>query len=271
MEYKKDYPGVIHFEKRDHVAYLTFDNPKTLNALSYDIFSSLNEIFDAMEQDDDVWGVILTGAGRAFVAGADLKDPKLSVSDPAKIPPVERRESLLRIHNTLNRVADFPRPVIAAINGYALGGGAELGLCCDFRIGSSKAKVGFPEGVLGGIPGYTGPSRAVRIMGVTAAKEMIYDARHYTAQEALRLGYFSQVVEPEELMSTCEQFMARMLKSSPVSLKYGKIMCDRSTEMSLRSSLEFERLLIGTLGTTDDWKEGTAAFQERRQPRFVNH
>ena len=269
MEYKKEYPGVIHFEKKDHVAILTFDNPKTLNALSYDIFTSINEIFDSMYTDQDIWGVILTGAGRAFVAGADLKDPKLSVSDPSKIPPVERRESLLRIHMTLNKIAEFPRPVIAAINGYALGGGAELGLCCDFRIASSKAKIGFPEGILGGIPGYTGPSRAVRIMGVTAAKEMIFDARHYTAEEALRLGYLSQVVEPEELLPTCEAFMARMLKASPLSLKYGKLMCDRCAEMSLQSSLEFERLIIGTLGTSEDWKEGIAAFQERRTPEFI--
>lgn len=141
MEYKNEYPGVIHFEKKEHVAILTFDNPKTLNALSYDIFTSINEIFDA---------------------------------------------------------------------------------------------------------------------------------RHYTAQEALRLGYLSQVVEPEELMPTCEAFMARMLKASPLSLKYGKLMCGRCAEMSLQSSLEFERLIIGTLGTSEDWKEGIAAFQERRTPEFNN-
>ena len=268
MKYQSEYPGVIHFEQKGHLVILTFDNQKTLNALNYDMFSSINEIFDTMENDEDVWGVILTGAGRAFVAGADLKDPKLSVSDPSQIPPVARRESLRRIHESLSRVADFPHPTLAAINGYALGGGAELGLCCDFRFGSSKAKIGFPETKLGALPAYTGPSRAIRIMGVTATKEMMFTSKHYTAEEAMRLGYLSRICEPEELLTVAEEFMGEILKMAPQGVKYSKLLCDRSSEMSLRNSLEFERLLMCAVGTSEDFKEGTKAFAERRTPEF---
>lgn len=270
MEYKAEYPGIIHFEKKGSVAYLTFDNPKTLNALSVDIFASLNEIFDLMAQDDELRGVILTGAGRSFVAGADLQDPKLKVVDASDMPPVLKREQLKYVHDTMNKVANFERPVIAAINGYALGGGAELALCCDFRIASSKAKIGFPETKLGGIPGYTGPSRAVRILGVTAAKEMVFTSKHYTAQEAKELGFVSKVVEPEELMPACEDLMSMIVKQAPYGIKYGKLMCNKAAEMSLDACLEYERMICSVLQSTEDFAEGMRAFREKRAPEFHN-
>ena len=270
MEYQSEYPGKIHFQKKEHVAYLTFDNPKTLNALSLPMFSSINEIFDQMAQDDEIYGVIITGEGRSFIAGADLSDPSMKVTDPSNITPIARREQLLYIHRTLDKIAEFPHPVIAAINGYALGGGAELALCCDFRIASSKAKVGFPETHLGGFPGYTGPTRAMRILGVTVTKEMIYTGRHFTAQEALERGFVSKVTEPEELMSVCEEFMAQMTKQSPMGIKYGKLMCNRSLEMSPLASMEYERMLVSVVATSGDWAEGMAAFKEKRDPVFPN-
>lgn len=269
MEYKSEYPGVIHFEKKGPVAYLTFDNPKTLNALNPDMFASINEIFGQMAEDPQILGVILTGAGRSFVAGADLSDPKMSVSDPSKIRPIDRREQLRRIHETMNRVADFPRPTIAAINGFALGGGAELALCCDFRIASTKAKIGFPETRLGAIPAYTGPSRAVRILGIEAAKEMMYTAERYSAQEAKQLGFVRRVVEPEELMPACEELMGKIVKQAPNGVRYAKILCDRSLEMTLQNSLEYERLMMGTLGTTVDFAEAMNAYNEKRDPVFI--
>lgn len=267
-KYETDYPGTIHFEKKDHVAILTLDDPKTLNALSLDILGSLNVLFDTMAEDEDVLGVIITGAGRSFIAGANLKNGK--VTDPSQTSPIERREELYYIHSTLNKIANFPRPVIAAINGYALGGGAELSLCCDFRIASAKAKIGFPETKLGGMPGYTGPSRAVRILGVTAAKEMIYTAKNYTAQEAKELGFVSRVVEPEELLFACEEMMAEIVSRAPLAVKYSKILCNNSEEMSLGVSLEVERLITGVLGSTYDWGEGMKAFSEKRTPVFQN-
>lgn len=268
MNYLTEYPGTIHFEKKDHIAILTLDDPKTLNALSLDILGSLNVLFDAMAEDDDILGVIITGAGRSFIAGANLKNGR--VTDPSKITSVERREELFYIHNTLNKIAEFPRPVIAAINGFALGGGAELSLCCDFRFASTKAKIGFPEVKLGGMPGYTGPSRAIRILGVTAAKEMIYTAKNYTAEEAKELGFVSRVVEPEALLPACEEFMGTIVSRAPLAVKYSKIMCNRSQEMSLQSSVEVERLITGILGSTADWGEGMKAFAEKRTPVFQN-
>lgn len=270
MNYKSEYPGVIHFEKRDHVAYLTFDNPKTLNALSLSIFASINEIFDQLEQDDDVWGVVLTGAGRSFVAGADLSDPNLKVTDPSNMRPIAKRESLAYVHKSMNRVADYPRPVVAAINGYALGGGAELALCCDFRIASTKAKIGMPETHLGGFPGFTGPTRAMRILGPTITKEMIFSSKRYSAQEALQMGFVSKVVEPEELMPTVEEFMNQLMMQSPVGIKYAKLMCNRCMEMSPAASMEYERMLISVVASSEDWAEGMAAFVEKRDPVFPN-
>lgn len=270
MTYEAEYPGTIHFQKKGHVAYLTFDNPKTLNALSVPIFRSMNEIFDKMAQDDDIYGVILTGAGRSFVAGADLSDLDMKVTDPSNITPIARREQLLYIHKTLDKVAEFPHPVIAAINGYALGGGAELALCCDFRIASSKAKIGFPETHLGGFPGYTGPTRGVRILGVTVMKEMMYTGRHYTAQEAKEMGFVSKVVPPEELMTACEELMSQMTVQSPMGIKYSKLMCNRSLEMSPQASMEYERMLVSVVATSEDWAEGMAAFNEKREPKFPN-
>lgn len=268
--YLPTYLGAIHFEKKGHVAYLTFDNPKTLNALNLDTFASMNTLFDQMSMDEDIWGVILTGAGRSFVAGADLQDEKMKVSDPANIPPLPKREQLLNIHETFNKVARFPRPVIAAINGFALGGGAELALCCDFRIASTKAKIGFPETKLGAMPAYTGPSRAVRILGVTAAKEMIFTSKHYTAEEAKEMGFVSKVVEPDQLMAACEELMGQIIKQAPIAVKYSKIMCNNAAEMSLDVCLEHERLIASVLQTSKDFAEGVTAFKEKRDPVFCN-
>lgn len=268
MNYQTEYPGTIHFEQKDKIAILTLDDPKTLNALSLDMLASLNLLFDAMAEDDDILGVIITGAGRSFIAGANLKNGR--VTDPSQITAVERREELRYIHNTLNKIADFPRPVVAAINGFALGGGAELSLCCDFRFASSKAKIGFPETKLGGMPGYTGPSRVVRILGVTTAKEMIYTARNYTAEEAKELGFVSRVFEPEELLHACEEFLGTIVQRAPLAVKYSKIMCNHAQEMSMEVSVEVERLITGILGSTYDWGEGMKAFSEKRDPVFRN-
>ena len=266
MPYQEKYAG-IDFEIKGHVAYLTFNNPATLNALSYRIFESINLIFDEMKKDRNIWGVIITGAGRSFIAGADLKDmPKFDYFSLEGC-----RDDRVYIHNTYNKIAEFDRPTIAAINGYALGGGAELALCCDIRIASKTAKIGFPEAKLGGMAGYTGPSRAVRILGPAYALEMLMTGYHYPAEEVLHYGFLSKVVEPEDLMSTAEEIMGRILSKSPVAVKFNKVMVNKCQDMSYESSLEFERMICAILPECQDYAEGMAAFHEKRDPVFHNN
>ncbi len=268
MEYKSEYPGVVHFEKKGHVVYLTIDNPKILNALCDETLASLDYLFDVMAQDDDIWGVIITGAGRSFIAGADLSGPKLQVERYGDV--YKRRDFRKEVHDIFNKIAEFPHPTIAAINGFALGGGAELALCCDFRIASTKAKIGFPESKLGSFPDYTGPTRALRILGVTATKQMMYTGRHFPAEEAKELGFCSKVVEPDQLIPACEELMAQILDQAPLAVTYSKLMCNRGTEMSETASLEYERMLNIVLSTTEDRAEGLNAFYEKRKPEFKN-
>jgi enoyl-CoA hydratase len=264
LTYKEHYDG-IDFEIKGHVAYLTFNNPRTLNSLSYGVFMSINEIFEAMTGDDDVWGVILTGAGRSFVAGADLSDQRMQGANLSG--PVHTREVRRHIvHDSMRHVLDYERPVLAAINGYCLGGGAELAACCDFRIASTSAKIGYPEVRLGGIPAYIGVTQAMRIMSPANAREMLMTARHYTAAEAKELGFVSRVVEPEALMAEAENFMADIVQNAPIAVKYCKICADRGMEMSLDAGSEFECMIAAILATTEDSREGKAAFREKRPP-----
>ncbi len=247
---------------------MTINFPEKLNSLNVAVFRDLNDIFDAMKDDDEIWGVILTGAGRAFCAGADQTG----------MPPIEgnyiegfRRQLLENSHYTFKKIAEFPYPVLAAINGYALGGGAELALACDMRIISSTAKIGFPEPNLGGMACYGGPSRLPRLIGMARAKELFFTARHFTAQEAVEIGFASHMAEPGQLMELADKIMSDVVSRCPMSLRYIKIMLNRTMEMSLESSLEFERALAPITHTSEDRKEGQAAFREKRQPVFKNH
>lgn len=267
MEYKQNYEGV-DFAMKNHVAYITFNNPKTLNALSYGVFMSINEIFETMKKDNDVWGVILTGAGRSFIAGADLSDSRMQNADFSG-PVVLREVRRNIIHDSLRHILDFERPTIVAINGYCLGGGAELATCCDFRIASSTAKIGYPEVKLGGIPAYLGVTQAMRVMSPASAKEMLMTGKHYTAEEAKELGFVSKVVEPEKLMAAAEALMADITRNAPLAVKYSKICADRCMEMSLNSSSELECLVAAVLATTKDGKEGKDAFHEKRSPVWL--
>ena len=274
MSYKSEYPGLL-FEKKGHIAYITFNNPKVLNAISYFMFDSLNEVFDEMSKDRDVWAVILTGAGeKSFMAGADLKGDATKVADKSAQPyfPAEANRDFRKyIHATYNKIANFERPTVAAINGYCLGGGAELALCCDFRIASRNAKIGYPEVNIGGIAAYVGISRAARILGPTAAKEMLMSGKHYTAEEAKGLGFVRKVVEQNELIPACEEYLSEFLKRAPIAVKFTKIMVDRCLEMSYESSCEFERVLCSFVCGSDDYIEGVTAFKEKRPPEWKNN
>ena len=266
MSYKEEYKG-LRFEKNGHAARITFDSPHNLNALSYDVFRSINELFDEMRYDRDIWGVILTGAGRSFIAGADLA----GFPEPDYYRPEFYRDSLKYVHDTLNKIADFERPTIAAINGFALGGGAEVALCCDIRLASKTAKIGFPESRIGGTPLYTGPTRATRILGPTVTKLMIFTGRHFTAEEALQLGFVTYVYEPDELMERADELMAEIVSRGPMGNKFGKIMVDRCADMSYDASLEYQRLIHPVLFDSEDSREGIKAFLEKREYEFKNN
>lgn len=269
MEYKSEYPGVIHFELKDHVAYLKLDNPKTLNALSYDMFMSINEIFDNIAMDDEVWGVIITGEGRSFVAGADLSDKRMQ---GANFNGVGYQHNVRRhiIHDSMERVVNCEKPVIAAINGYCLGGGAELAACCDFRFADENAKIGYPEVKLGGIPAYLGVTMAMRIMNPASAKEMLFTAKKYTAAEAKELGFISRICPAGTVMDEAEKLMREILKNAPIAVRMCKICADKCLEMSKDAAYETEALITGFVYSTEDYKEGHVAFHEKREPQFKN-
>ena len=272
MAYKEKYEG-FDFEKKGHVAYLTMNDPKTLNSFSYNMMHSLNDLLDDMAEDREVWGVILTGAGeRSFCAGANLKGDagKGKAAFMGDFPLESNRDFRVFIHDTFHHLLRFDRPVIAAINGYALGAGAEIAACCDIRIASKNAKIGYPEVNVGGIAAYTGVTRAMRIMSNAAAKEMLFTGRHYPAEEAKELGFVSRVVEQEDLMATAEAIMADIVSKAPIAVKYSKMMCDRCVEMSTEASYEFERALVGITSESEDFVEGMKAFAEKRKPEFKN-
>lgn len=265
MAYRDKYDMIV-FEKKDQIAYIYIDNQAKMNALSVQVLASLNDIFGDMKQDRDLRAVIISGMGRSFVAGADLTG-----TPPIEINYAEgMRDFISYIHDTFNKIEQFDRPVIAAINGFALGGGAELALCCDFRIASTKAKIGFPEGGLGAMASYGGPTRLTRLVGTSIAKEFLFSSRHFSAEEAKERGFLNQVVEPEELIPTAEAFAKQFFKSGPIAVKYAKIMVNRCLEMSKDNSLEFERMITGVLSNTEDQKEGMLSFVEKRSPVYKN-
>lgn len=266
MAYQEFYQRIL-FEKKNHIGYVTINYVEKLNSLNVSVFQDLNHVFDEMKADPEVWGVILTGTGRAFCAGADQTG----------MPNIEgnylegfRAQLMENSHFTFKKIAEFPYPVLAAINGYALGGGAELACACDLRIISATAKMGFPEPNLGGMACYGGPTRLPRLIGMAAAKEMFFTGRHFTAEEVLRLGLVSRVVQDDQLMVVAEEIMSGIVSKCPMSLRYLKIMLNRGAEMSVESSLEFERMLAPITHTSEDRKEGQAAFREKRKPVFQN-
>lgn len=272
MAYREEYPGLI-FEKKRHVGYIKMNDPKTLNSMSYEMMDSLNNLLDDMKADRDVWGVILTGEGeRAFCAGANLKKGagkgKSAFND--YFPLEQNRDFRMYIAYTFNHFKDFERPTIAAINGYALGAGAEIAACCDIRIASENAKIGYPEVNVGGIAAYTGVTRLSRIVSNSACKEMLFTGKHYTAEEVEKFGFISRITEKGKVVEEAEKIMADIVSKAPIAVKYTKIMVDRCLEMSYDASLEFERALVGITTESEDFVEGMTAFAEKRKPEFKN-
>ena len=247
---------------RDGVACVTVNRPDKLNALNDRTVEELDAAFRALADDAAVRGVILTGAGeKAFVAGADIGE--LSAQSP-----VQGQERSLRGQKVLDRIEGLGKPVIAAINGFALGGGCELALACHVRVAAEGARLGTPEVKLGIMCGYGGTQRLPRLLGRGRALEMLLTGEMVDAQEALRIGLVNRVVPKERLLEESQSLLRKMLANGPVSLRFTLDAVARGLEMPLREGQAHEATLFGLICTTEDMKEGTRAFLEKRPPRF---
>jgi enoyl-CoA hydratase len=252
----------IKVETREAVAIVTINRPEKLNALNDRTVEELEQAFTAIGSEPSVRGVILTGAGeKAFVAGADIGE--LSTQSP-----VDGRERSLRGQRVLDRIEGLGKPVIAAVNGFALGGGCELAMACHLRVASENAKLGTPEVKLGIMCGYAGTQRLSRLVGKGRALELLLTGEMVDAQEAHRIGLVNKVVAKDQLLAETEALLRKMLANGPVSLRFTLDAVNRGLEMPFPEAQTYEATLFGLICTTEDMKEGTAAFLEKRAPKF---
>ncbi len=252
----------LTLEKKDQTALLTFNRPEVLNALNTTVATESLDALQSIQNDPDVRVLILTGAGRAFVAGADIAEMQAKNAEQARI------YSELG-HRFMNTLQDLPQPVIAAINGFALGGGLEVALACDIRIASESAQFGLPETILGIIPGWGATQRTARLVGAAKTKELIFTGRRIKAAEALSMGLVNQVVPDEELMDTVNEMAAAMCRQGQTALQHAKTVINRGSDLNLDQALQLEIDTFVDLFDTDDRREGMKAFLKKRKPNFT--
>jgi enoyl-CoA hydratase len=249
-------------ERDGAVAILTINRPKVLNALNTQTLDELRRAMLELKHDEAIRAVILTGSGdKSFVAGADINE--LAVQSPTG-----GREHAVTGQHVLDVIEQMGKPVIAAINGYALGGGCELAMACTIRIAADTAKLGQPEINLGIIPGYAGTQRLARIVGKGRALELLLSGDQVTAAEALRIGLVNRVVPAAELMAEAKKLAASLASKAPVAVRYILEAVNKGLEMPFAQAQIFEATLFGLVASTDDMREGTAAFLEKRKPAF---
>ena len=250
------------YEKKDGIAYITFNRPKVLNALNRKTVEELQQVLLDAKNDDAVRVLILTGSGeKAFVAGADI-------NELAQQTPVNGKEFSLFGQSVFHLLETIGRPSICAINGFALGGGCELALCCSIRLASKTAKFGQPEVKLGILPGYGGSQRMARLCGKGAAHELCLTGDMITAEEAQRIGLVNHVYEPAELLPAAEAMAKKIIEKAPLAVKYCMEAIERGVEMPLQEGLFLEATLFGLCCGTEDMREGTKAFLEKRAAQF---
>jgi len=253
----------IRREDRNGITFVTVTRPDKLNALNDATIGELQHCFEALAADDAVHAVILTGSGeKAFVAGADI-------GELARQTPLQARPLALRGQKLMNTVESCPKPVIAAVNGYAFGGGCELALACHFRTASENAVMGLPEVTLGIIPGYGGTQRLPRIVGKGRAMELILTAGRVDAKEAHRIGLVNKVFPQAELLAQTEALVRKILGHAPVAVRFALDAINHGGEMPLHDGLNYEATFFGLLAATDDLKEGMSAFLQKRPAQFT--
>jgi enoyl-CoA hydratase len=250
------------YEKKDGIAYVTLNRPKVLNALNQGTWNDLRTAFEDARDDAAVRGVILTGSGdKAFIAGADI-------GDLARLSAVQAADSSSHGQAVLDLVENLGKPVIAAINGFALGGGCETAMACTIRLASDKAKFGQPEVGLGLLPGGGGTQRLPRLVGKGRALQLILSGEMISAQEAYRIGLVNEVVTPADLIPRAEAILKRIFANAPLGVKYSLEAVNRGLETTQAEGLALEASYFGLCAGTEDKKEGTSAFLEKRAPRF---
>ena len=249
-------------ESRDGVAFVTINRPDKLNALNDATVAEIDAAFAAIAADPATRGVVLTGAGeKAFVAGADI-------AELATQSPVDGKERSIRGQRVLDRIERLGKPVIAAVNGFALGGGCELAMACHVRVASENARLGTPEVKLGIMCGYAGTQRLPRLVGKGRALEMLLTGEMVDAAEALRIGLVNRVVPRDKLLAEAEGLMRKMLANGPVSLRFTLEAVNDGLETGFDEAERQEATLFGLICTTEDMKEGTKAFLDKRPARF---
>lgn len=252
----------VLLEVKNSIGYITINRPEALNALSSQVLTDLNDVLNQVEQSEEIRVVIITGAGeKAFVAGADIKEMDL-------MSPIQAFEYMTFANNTFTRLSDLRQPTIAVLNGYALGGGMELALSADIRIGFEKTVVGFPEVGLGIIPGFAGTQRMSRLIGTSRTKELIFTARTVKGQEAYELGILNKLVSAEELLTSAEEMAAAIMKNAPLAVEKAKHVIQVGSELPLKNAIRLETEAEALLFSTEDKVEGMRAFVEKRKPVF---
>src|SRR3989339_894650 len=251
------------YSTEDGICTVIINNPDTLNALNSQIINELDYLFDKIAQDEKILVVIITGAGRSFVAGADISE--MADMDQNEGELFGKRGAYL-----FRKIETLSKPVIAAVNGFALGGGCELAMACDIRIASQKAKFGQPEVSLGITPGFSGTVRLPKLVGSSMAKEMIFTGKIIDSYEALRIGLVNSIIEPQDLMVKALEMAKMMASNAPVAIRYSKESINYAVDNETESASQLETELFAKCFSTQDQKEGMKAFLEKRKAQFEN-
>jgi len=252
----------VLLEVAEGIATVTINRPKSMNALSQEVLEQMEQVIKDVAKNDQIRALIITGAGsKAFVAGADI-------AAMVDMTAQQAREYSVFAHGLFSMIEQLPIPVIAAVNGYALGGGCELALACDIRIAASTAKIGQPEITLGIIPGFGGTQRLSRLIGKGKATELILTGGMIDAETAMSIGLVNAVVPPETVMDTAVEMARKIISNGPLAIKYAKEAINRGLQMSLEHGCKYEIELWTDCFTTEDQNIGMAAFLNKQKPSF---
>lgn len=254
----------VLFNEKDGIMFITINRPKALNALNSQTVNELGEVISSVEGRKDIKVVVITGSGeKSFIAGADI-------AEMHNLNAMEGRELALNAQKVFSKIEQMPQVVIAAVNGYALGGGCELSMACDLRIASDKAKFGQPEVNLGILPGFAGTQRLPRLVGKGIAKELIFTTDMIDAQRAYEIGLVNKIVKPEELMTATEEMARKIMSKGMFGVSLAKAAINNGMNMDMESAYKYEADMFGLCFATEDQKEGMEAFLNKRKAEFKN-